>query len=149
MGIALKRTRIAQEARLGGKSTLATRQKALDRIFGQWVRRSAAGHMETANCITCGKPGRWDDTDHFNAGHFWKRQHQSTRYDPRNCHFQCVSCNHHRGGAEAEHAAYILKTYGKEVFDELEQRHRQIKKWRADEIESLIAYYKQKIKELD
>lgn len=130
---------------MGGKSTLRTRQKALDSIFGEWIRRRHADIVGNVPCVTC---GAWNHWTKVNAGHFWKRQHQATRYDPRNVHVQCVRCNMYRSGAEAEHAAYILKTYGQEVFEELETRHRQIKKWKKDEIESLISFYKQKLLEL-
>jgi hypothetical protein len=130
---------------MGGKSTLRTRQKALDRVFGEWIRRRDADDCEMVHCITCTAIWHYKDTDHINAGHFWKRQHQGTRYDPRNCHGQCVSCNKYRGGAEAEHAAYIIREYGLEVFEELERRHTQIKKWQSGEIEELIALYKQKL----
>jgi hypothetical protein len=61
---------------------------------------------------------------------------------------QCVRCNNFRGGAEAEHAAYIIREYGLEVFEDLERRHTQIKKWTRDEIESMLEDYKQKLAEL-
>lgn len=131
---------------MGGKSTLRTRIKALDRVFSEWVRKSHADSQGMVCCVTCGERIHWTQAQ---AGHFWKRSHQSTRFDPVNVHPQNARCNMYRGGAEAEHAAYILKTYGKEVFDDLEARHRQVKKWTRDEIESLIAYYKAKVAELD
>lgn len=131
---------------MGGKSTLKTRQAALWDVFSEWVRRKDADSLGMAQCVTCGAVGHWTTMD---AGHFWKRSHQATRYDPVNVAVQDTRCNRFRGGAEAEHAAYILKTYGKEVFDELEVRHRQIKKWTREEIESLIAHYRQKVAELD
>jgi hypothetical protein len=84
----------------------------------------------------------------MDAGHFWKRQHQATRYDPRNVHCQDTRCNRFRGGAEAEHASYIIREYGLEVFEELERRHIEIKKWTRDEIESMLEDYKQKLAEL-
>jgi hypothetical protein len=49
---------------------------------------------------------------------------------------------------EAEHAAYIIREYGLEVFEELERRHIEIKKWTRDEIESMLEDYKQKLAEL-
>jgi hypothetical protein len=60
-----------------------------------------------------------------------------------------VRCNKFRGGAEAEHAAYIIREYGLEVFEDLERRHTQIKKWTRDEIESMLEDYKQKLAGLD
>jgi hypothetical protein len=131
---------------MGGKSTLRTRQKALDRVFGEWIRRKDADSNGMARCVTCSHSGHHSTV---NAGHFWKRQHQATRYDPRNVNVQCVRCNNFRGGAEAEHAAYIIREYGLEVFEDLERRHTQIKKWTRDEIESMLEDYKQKLAGLD
>lgn len=133
---------------MGGKSTLRTRQAALDRIFGEWIRRKDADSNGIVRCVTCGIVRHYKETTQINAGHFWKRQHQATRFDPRNVHVQCVRCNNFRGGAEAEHAAYIIREYGLEVFEELERRHTQIKKWTRDEIESMLEDYKQKLAEL-
>jgi len=59
-----------------------------------------------------------------------------------------VRCNNFRGGAEAEHASYIIKEYGLVVFEELEERHRQIKKWKREEIEGLILEYRTKLEGL-
>jgi hypothetical protein len=130
---------------MGGKSTLRTRQKALDRIFGEWIRRKDADSSGMVRCVTCGIQLHWKEA---NAGHFWKRQHQSTRWNPYNLNVQCVRCNNFRGGAEAEHAAYIIREYGLEVFEDLERRHTQIKKWTRDEIESMLEDYKQKLEAL-
>jgi hypothetical protein len=66
-----------------------------------------------------------------------------------NSNVQCARCNNFRGGAEAEHASYILREYGVPGFEELERRHTQIKKWTRDEIESMLEDYKQKLAELD
>jgi hypothetical protein len=130
---------------MGGKSTLRTRQKALDRVFGEWIRRKDANGNGIVRCVTCGASGHYGEMD---AGHFWKRQHQATRFDPRNSHVQCTWCNRFRGGAEAEHSAYIIREYGLEVFEDLERRHTEIKKWTKDEIESLLAYYLEQLSRL-
>jgi hypothetical protein len=135
-----------REIPLGGKSTLRTRQKALDRVFGEWIRRKDADSNGMVRCVTCGAAMHWKEA---NAGHFWKRQHQATRYDPKNVNVQCPRDNLFRGGAEAEHAAYILKIHGDLAFWDLEYRHRQIKKWTRDEIESMLEDYKQKLAELE
>lgn len=130
---------------MGGKSTLKTRQDALWDVFSEWVRRKDSTTEGTARCVTCGALAHWSQMD---AGHFWKRQHQATKFDPFNVAVQCTRCNRFRGGAEAEHAAYIIKEYGLIVFDELEERHRQVKKWRRDEIEGLILEYRGKLEGL-
>ena len=115
-----------------------------DRVFSKWVRTRQEGPGASfdpktglAACVTCGATG-----SEMNAGHFWKRGHLATRFDPRNCHVQCVRCNNYRGGAEAEHAAYILKTYGREVFEELETLHRRVVKLSRQDYEYIIEKYK-------
>lgn len=131
---------------MGGKSTLRTRIKALDKIISEYVRRKDADSNGMVRCITCGNQIHWKQAQ---AGHFWKRQHMATRFDAaHNIHVQDVRCNMYRGGAEAEHAAYIIREYGLEVFEDLERRRLQVKKWTRDEIESLILFYKQKVAEL-
>src|SRR5258708_36355016 len=120
---------------MGGKSTLKTRSDALDRVFSEFIRRKAADQDGMVRCVTCQKEMSWQKSE---AGHFWKRQHKNTRWDPRNSHPQCFRCNHMRGGAEAEYSAFILDTYGQAGFNDLLYQHRQIKKWKREEIESLI-----------
>src|SRR5258706_4936773 len=127
---------------MGGKSTIKTRQNALDSIFSEWVRRKDATQAGTARCVTCGHIDDWKAQD---AGHFWKRQHKATRWNPINVAVQCSRCNRFRGGAEAEHAAYIIREYGLAAFQDLEEQHVRVKKWSRDEIEGLIAFYKQKL----
>jgi len=130
---------------MGGKSTRRTRIAALDKLFSEWIRRKDADHRGMVNCCTCGVEMRWQDSQ---AGHFWKRSNLATRWDPRNVHTQCPRDNLYRNGAEAEHSAYIIKEYGLVVFEELEERHRQIKKWKREEIEGLIADYKARLEGL-
>jgi len=116
-----------------------------DSVFSKWVRTRQEGLGASfdsgtglATCITCGATGKPSE---MNAGHFWKRGHLATRFDPRNCHVQCVRCNNYRGGAEAEHAAYILQTYGKWTFDVLENLHRRVVKLSRQDYEEIIRKY--------
>lgn len=83
------------------------------------------------------------------AGHFWKRSHLATRWAPFNVNVQCARCNMYRGGAEAEHAAYILREHGELIFEELEREHTRVRKFTREEIESMIADYKQRLAQLD
>ena len=131
---------------MGGKSTLRTRQKALDSIFSEWVRRSAANEHGLVSCVTCGRKMYWLDAE---AGHWVKRQHKLVTWDERNVHVQCTRCNKWRGGAEEDHEAYIVAKYGREVADELEQARGRVFKVNKDWVEERIAYYKQKLTELE
>jgi len=131
---------------MGGKSTLKTRMNALDGVFSEWVRRKDATPHGIARCVTCGHCAHWKNQ---NAGHFWKRQHKATRWNPFNVAVQCIRCNKFRGGAEAEHAAYIIREYGLKAFEDLEEAHNRVKKWTKEEVQAMILYYGGKLKELD
>ena len=121
------------------RRSLAGLKREADRVFSLFIRQRDAAGSEMSSCVTCGTPKRWFDLD---CGHFWKRTHLATRYDERNCNSQCTYCNHFRSGAEAEHAAYILKTYGREVFEELETLHRRVVKLSRQDYEYIIDKYK-------
>jgi hypothetical protein len=130
---------------MGGKTTRRTRIAALDKVFSEYVRRRASDGDGMVRCITCQVQMKWQDA---HAGHFWKRSHMGTRWDLRNVHPQCPRDNLHRNGAEAEHAAYILDTYGQHAFNELVYRKNQITKLGKREIEDLIAEYREKLEAL-
>ena len=76
------------------------------------------------------------------AGHFIKRQHLATRYDPRNCHFQDAFCNTYRGGALIEYTLYMQKRYGQEVVDELMRLKRTTVKYSREQMEEMIESFK-------
>jgi hypothetical protein len=56
------------------------------------------------------------------AGHWIKIKHKATKFDRKNVHPQCVSCNEYKKGEEIKHEEYILKRYGKEVVEDLKER---------------------------
>ncbi len=125
--------------------TISGLEKKLDRIFSVFVRLRHArnGYCQ---CVTCGKWHHWKDID---AGHYWKRQHQATRWDERNVHPQDTHCNKFRGGAEAEHATYILAKYGKAVYDELAVKHSMIAKFTRADLEGMIEKYSGLVKQME
>lgn len=121
--------------------TLARLKKALDAVFSQFIRQRDGGR-----CVTCGATGRWQD---FQCGHYHKRRFLGTRWDERNCNSQCGTCNGPRRGAENEHAAYIARTYGAGVLDELiAAKKASLKLYRTD-YEEKIASYKERLKTLE
>jgi hypothetical protein len=128
--------------------SLSALENKLDRIFSEWVRKSSADEGGTVECVTCQKLMHWTGGD-AQAGHFVKRQHRATRWDARNVNVQCVRCNQWLGGNEGEHGAYIIRTHGLDVHNELLRLKRTTKKFNRVELEDLIVNYKQKLNELD
>ena len=74
----------------------------------------------------------------WHAGHLITRRKGSVIYDPANVHSQCSYCNRHLKGNAAEYAYRFIQKYGREKFDSLLLRSRQIKPWKANELRELI-----------
>jgi hypothetical protein len=128
--------------------SLSSLEKKLDRLFSEWVRRSAADEGGTVECVTCQKLMHWTGGD-AQAGHFVKRQHRATRWDWRNVNVQCVRCNKWLDGNEGEHGAYIIKKHGLAVHDELLALKRTVKKFSRVELQELIDTYNKKLEMLN
>ena len=121
-------------------------EKRLDEVFSEYIRRRHADKDGIVECVTCGKKDHWKSMD---AGHFWKRQYRATRWHPCNAAVQCARCNRFRGGAEAEHATYILKTYGDVIFNELHILHLKTEKMYREDYLRLIEEFKRELEELN
>ena len=104
-------------------------KKELDRVFSLYIR-----NRDRKICFTCGKPGN-------QAGHFISRSHNSTRYSELNVAAQCLSCNIFKHGNHAEYAYRLIQKYGRKEFEHLIKRGREIKQFRAKELEILIQKY--------
>ena len=124
--------------------SLTKNEKKLDRLFSKYIRLSSSKN-EICKCYTCGVMNHWKEMD---AGHYITRQHKGTRWDERNVKVQCRKCNRFESGVSDEFALHLLKDYGKEVLEELNQA-----KWIPTKIDdfqilAMIEDYKLKLKEL-
>ena len=120
-------------------------KKKLDRVFSEYIRRSAADKNGIVRCYTCAWIGGWKDCD---AGHYITRDHMATRWDERNVKPQCQHCNRFKSGVSDEFALHLVRDYGQDVLDELNRA-----KWtptRMGEYEMLgfLEHYKGKLKAL-
>jgi hypothetical protein len=142
----LERANVVQTR--GKKSpTLKSLIKALDDVFSKFIRcRDADRHTGMSWCRTCGAPGRWQD---FQCGHYLKRRFLGTRWDERNCNTQCGICNGPRRGAEPEHAAYITRTYGIGILDELLAAKRMSLKLTCTDLQAKIENYQERLAKLN
>lgn len=130
------------------KPSLSALETKLDGLFSEWIRRSAADEGGTVQCVTCQKLMFWKN-DGAQAGHFVKRQHRAVRWDERNVNVQCIRCNKWLNGNEAEHGAYVIRTHGLEVHEELLRLKHTVFKVTRTTLEDLINEYKQKLEELE
>lgn len=115
------------------KSTVSQLKKKLDKVFSIWIRKRDRGV-----CFTCGiqRPVK-----QMQAGHYISRSHNSTRFDPKNVHCQCVSCNIFRRGAMDSYALALQRKYGLAILQELDKKKWEIKRWTIKELENLIEFY--------
>lgn len=78
-------------------------------------------------CVTCKPliPAKGND-----AGHFVSRTASAIKYDPRNCHLQCTTCNRFQQGRWDAYMDFMVEFYGQEVVDELMgKRFAMAEKW--------------------
>jgi hypothetical protein len=119
------------------RSTLV---KNLDAVFSQYIRRKDAIN-EIATCVTCGKK---DHYKKLQCGHFMSRRHYSTRWDENNVGVQCYGCNITNQGQQFLFAKYL----GLDKAEEMVLKSRQIVKFSDNDLQDMIQYYKDKVKEL-
>lgn len=91
------------------RDTLQGADATLWRLFSEYIRRRAADAAGLCFCVTCNKPRHWRDMD---AGHFISRRFKGTKFDERNVHPQCTSCNSFQQGNQFEMVRYIEQRYG-------------------------------------
>ena len=93
---------------------------------------------EYVKCVTCDNVRHWKAMD---AGHYITGVHTSTKFDERNCHAQCKICNQHLDSNHDKYKEFMLKTYGKDVVQELHRKSHRIYK---PNYEAIIEKYKGK-----
>ena len=117
----------------------------LDQVFSKYIRlRDSNG--KSFRCISCGHVYNFDEGD---CGHFVKRSNMATRFDEENCYAQCVYCNRFMDGNYERFRENLENKIGKEKVDELIRRGHTTKKYSKSEIEDLIKYYRERIKEFE
>jgi hypothetical protein len=126
------------------KSTQQKLIAKLDKVFSEWVRYSNAPNGY-CTCCTCKALHPPEDMD---AGHYISRETKATRWDERNVHPQCRSCNRFKEGKKDEYALFLIKKYGEGILEELNQL-----KWKPFRLDDLwlmgqVEYYKEKLKEI-
>lgn len=109
------------------------RKQAWD-LQSEFIRRSEEGV-----CFTCGNKREWKAQQ---AGHFIHRN--CLDFDLRNIHCQCVKCNKYLSGNLIEYTVAMLSEYGEAVVEDLRELSHQVRKFRRDELEEMIAGFKLK-----
>jgi hypothetical protein len=119
---------------------------SLDKIFSQYIRlRDRITGTQYVKCISCGKVVDWKESD---CGHYVNRKHKSTRWDEKNCNAQCQSCNRFDEGCMSGYTLGLIKKYGSDTIEMLHYKKHQVSKLSQFEVDQLLKYYKEKVKEM-
>ena len=115
------------------KNTAKELSKAKKKLWPLVAKLAKDGDNWT--CFTCGAKG---EGKFIHAGHFISRNHQSTYYDLRNIHAQCINCNFWKGGELGIYAQKLIKLLGIKGFDNLVETGQKQKRWELNQINKLI-----------
>lgn len=137
-----------QKRDANGKVIRHTDLKAkLDKVFSLYIRLrdSREYDFKYFRCISCGKLKPFEQAD---CGHYFSRTHMSTRYSEQNCNAECSYCNRFVSDHLVGYRQNLIRKIGVEMYDILCWQHTQTKKWTDYELQHLIDYYQDKIKEM-
>ena len=118
----------------------AAYMKEAQSVFNSWVRARDADQP----CISCGRhhQGKYD------AGHYRSvGSNPALRFEPLNCHRQCVPCNQHKSGNAIEYRIGLVAKIGAEAVAWLEGPH-EPKHYSIDDLKQIAKEYRAKVREL-
>ena len=119
-------------------------------VFSYYIRLRdclrTTGSKEWGECITCDNQFEFKYLD---AGHFIPGRHNGNLFSEKGVNAQCRACNRWGGGKQLEYRRQIIKLYGEGVDLELEEEARQTKRFTIAELEKMLLYYKDRIKQME
>jgi len=131
------------------KKTIGQLKKELDRHFNKYIRLRDT-EDRYGPCISCGFVFPFEELD---AGHFFaKNGYDGIRFDECNVNAECRKCNRFDDSHLIGYHDNLTKKIGEEGMIDLKERAAEYKrgsfKWSRIELEEMIVYYKQKVKEM-
>lgn len=131
--------------RKSGDPSVTTLKRKLDELWSQYIRKVEAHPDGRCTCVSCGQSAYWKDMD---CGHFISRNHNHGRYLRENCHAQCKKCNRFREGNKAGYATYLIRTYGPDIIERLNQLQYQVRRFTVAELQEQVRWVKDELKRL-
>jgi len=119
--------------------------KEAQSAFNAFVRYRDRG----LSCISCGTSLRQEAVGGgYDCGHYRSvGSAPHLRFDERNAHGQCKRCNRYGSGMAVDYRHYLKFRIGLDALDALEQDQTP-KHYSIDDLKSIKAHYRQKLKEL-
>ena len=120
--------------------TVNSLKKKVWTVFSKWIRL-----RDNYKCYTCGKQMAEGDPG-CHAGHYVPQSKGNRlRFDERNVHAQCLSCNSFNRGNLSSYALRLEKEYGPGILQEFDSIKNECKKFTKDELQEMLADYKERI----
>jgi len=108
--------------------------------FNAWVRERDA----SLPCISCGRHHQGS----YDAGHYRTVGSNPTlRFEPLNCHKQCVPCNQHKSGDIVNYRISLVQRIGAKLVDWLEGPH-EPQRYTIEDLKAIKADYRAKTRQL-
>ncbi len=114
--------------------------KEAQAAFNAWIRERDS----LQPCISCGRhhQGKYD------AGHYRTvGSNPALRFEPLNCHKQCVPCNQHKSGDIVNYRINLVRRIGAEKVEWLEGPH-EPKKYSIEDLKAIKAHYRALVREM-
>ena len=129
------------------KLTTGKLLKKLQPIFNKYIRLRDIDKP----CISCGEYVEFDNTD---SGHFFaKSGYSGLRFDEDNAHKECRYCNRYDESHLIGYTENLKARIGENDYNALKQKAKEYKengiRWSRVELEELVEYYKNKLKEYE
>jgi hypothetical protein len=114
----------------------------IDKYFSVYIRLREADADGVNSCFTCDKKAHWKD---LQCGHYIPRTHLLTRFDTRNCHPQCKTCNEYLSGNLTEYTKR-LEAECRGITGALFEQSRSVYKPSVYELKELLSEWKERAK---
>jgi hypothetical protein len=116
-----------------------------DKVFSKYIRVKEADAYGMCVCVTCGKRAKWNDG--MDAGHYADRGRWATRFNDKNVHPQCVSCNRFKNKMP-EYAQYMIKRYGKALVDDIVFLSHKPHGYDLDDLKEMVKEWREEINKM-
>lgn len=115
----------------------------LETAFSIYIRVRDADDDGYCRCFTCSHVAYWNKMD---CGHGISRSRKGVKYDEKNNHPQCKSCNRHRDGMQAVYQRRVEQVYGAGSWETLLTEARKVIRWTQSDIDAMTKEYREKTK---